>query len=1141
MIKVSESFSRDIKREFNDVTTVDREIKALDIYEYVITQNVENILGCFFAYFFDDTKMFPNLKMQCQLLQDKYRDPIGPGVWIRGFFGSGKSHLLKIINTIFTVETIPYMERGLQKDLDVIKAIQSGIRDSKIAELIANIRPKDYMTFIFSANHITKTGDTIIDCLPKEISNQLGIPFDENKKYSAKDVSEFLNKILNDSGKKRLLIFIDEILDILDDGDKVRKFEGLIELLDNNIWFIVTSLEAKTKLLTPVIAERMIHRFGQEQLLLPEEMVRIVKNRYLSKTEEGQSLIEKHINIDKMKYHFANSYLSDSQDGKIELPNIVASYPFYPFQLAYMKELLKNEEKGSNRNMMKIVKSIVKNPDVYNKDIGYFIDIEVIYDELKSKRSIEEEYSDLILSLEALTIMDDNNKVIEKAPLLKTLKSIVLLAQVKPEGVKSNEILPFVYNENVIKDENQLKDYLDILTKQNFINNEGGIYKAITRKEADVWTRIKNINSITETSIRDFINRKIYRIFNTKTVSEKNQICAKIEKISKDISFVLKKSDISHELCAVYSCIPIELDVEELKRMALNDSNDKEKIYIIPAIKYDGNSLYKATKFYLQMEEALQREVDFGIDKNLRIQIETKRDSAINSEIDKILEECFKNSIISYLGQENKDYSSYPFERILKECETMLKKKYTMFFGKLLRDEVSTFIQKEILAPTHKLTSQYLKDLDLIDTNGNINTGNRYYNEFMKFFPSNGFEKDGVIIIDEFSKGKYGWELDIIKILTALALKNGDLKIKSQARTFNIPNDISELVGSNGPFTSRTRKNYDTFKFIKINISDQDIKTAIMTIKHIDSNMAVEIKLKDVALKIKELLSKISILSDSSTNYSEFFTEEQRNDIAWLLAVNNEIKNRSDSEEIVTTFNKKIIDDSSKSKAKQAIYIAGIYKNLADISRIYTMFKNSNKLDLAKEIKSLSEKLLVGDLASFEEIIKRYKIAYQESYREYDKTYNEIVHSIKILPEWSNLTVEQQKIVENGVKFTKINTFNFTGLKTIEIGTYEDLRHLIKELGRIKITQTKLVHTFNDQNNASQPQSVSPEGSKIQETFANQGNYIRISKKLTSYSEGKIINIDNIDKLSELDAEFEKIKEKIKRDLEEGNKITLEL
>jgi len=249
-----------------------------------------------------------------------------------------------------------------------------------------------------------------------------------------------------------MLIFVDEILDVLDDGDKVRKFEGLIELLDNNIWFVVTSLEAKTKLLTTVTAERMIHRFGQEQILLPEEMVRIVKNRYLSKTDESRTEIEKNINIDKMKYHFAHAYLSDGEDGKIELPNMVASYPFYPFQLAYMKDLLKNESKGSARNMMKTVKSIVKNPEVYNKNIGYFIDIELIYEELKSKRSIEDEYSDLILGLDGSNIIDDNNRVVGKAPLLKTLKSIVLLSQVKPEGIKVNAILPFVYNESGISD-----------------------------------------------------------------------------------------------------------------------------------------------------------------------------------------------------------------------------------------------------------------------------------------------------------------------------------------------------------------------------------------------------------------------------------------------------------------------------------------------------------------------------------------------------------------------------------------------------------------------------------------------------------------------------------------------------------------
>ena len=113
------------------------------------------------------------------------------------------------------------------------------------------------MTFIFSAIHIANSGDTVVDCLPKEISRQLKLEYDEDKTYSAMDVAEFLKATLKGSGKRRMLIFIDEILDLLDNADKVRKFEGLVELLPDNIWMIVTSLEAKTKLLDTVSAERM--------------------------------------------------------------------------------------------------------------------------------------------------------------------------------------------------------------------------------------------------------------------------------------------------------------------------------------------------------------------------------------------------------------------------------------------------------------------------------------------------------------------------------------------------------------------------------------------------------------------------------------------------------------------------------------------------------------------------------------------------------------------------------------------------------------------------------------------------------------------------------------------------------------------
>lgn len=1140
MKKVYESFERDIKRSFNDVTTVDRQITALDIDEYVVTSNVEDILGCFAAYFFDDVEIFPNLKMKCEFLQDKYRDKIGPGVWIRGFFGAGKSHLLKIIHTLFTEELIEYKdETGKIDKLNVVKAIQEKVISSDIAELIGNIKPADYLTFIFSANHITRTGDTIVDCLPKEISRQLDIDFDEDKEYSAMDVAEFLKETLKGSGKKRMIIFIDEILDVLDTGEKVRKFEGLIELLNNDIWFVVTSLEAKTKLLTTVTAERMIHRFGQEQILYPEEMVWIVKRRYLAKTDESTKEIEKKINIAKLQYLFSGAYLSDTEDGKIEMPNIVGSYPFYPFQLAYMKELLKNESKGSARNMMKTIKSIIKNPEVYDKELGYFVDVELIYEELKSKRSIEEEYSDLIKGLEGAPITDENNKVVDKVPLIKTLKAIVLLSQVKPEGAKPNVILPFVYSPDMINDENKLIDCLEILTSENFINNEGGIYKPITKKESDVWTRIKNISSITESAIREYINGKIYKTFGAKLNAGKNQITGKINDFPKDIAFVLKPSDISNELPNVYSCIPFESDIDKLKKQAFEASNNKEKLFIIPDKKYDGNSLYKAAKFYLQMDESLKREADFGIDQKLRIQIETKRDTNVDGDIDKMIEECFKYSVVSYNGQENKDFSTSAPQRMNAECEKMLRKKYTMFFGKMLREQVDTFISKDILSPTLKMNAAYLKDLDLIDNNGAVNTGNRYYNEFLKSFPDGGFEKDGNNVVDEFTKNKYGWELDIIKILTALAIKNSDLKIAREGRVFSIPEDNHELTSKNGPFAPRKRDVFDSCKFTKINISDEEIRKAIITIKSIDPNLVVAIKLKDVSEKIKMLTRKT--VNAGVDIYSEVISETVKDEISFVSVISNDIEKRTDSEDIILTFNKKVCDNETIDKFKRVLYIADNKEKISIVSSTFAFLKNSGNLEDGV-VKECAEKYIVGEVKCYDEILKKYKIAFNEKYKEYVSCYNSILADIKSLPEWNKITQEQQNKVITLIKFVKLNDFAFDGLKVRNIGTLDDLITLMKELTNTKTTLFKQVHLFNDQNElekqAKKTQQRQPQGEVPQNTPPTNN---RVSKKFKSYSNGKIINIDSMEKLDELDVVFNEIKNKIRKDLENGNKITLEL
>lgn len=1146
MAKVYETFEHDIKRKFDDVMTVEDSdsIKAIDIDEYVLTQNVEEIIGNFVAYFFDDEKEYPELRMKTQILQDTYRDKIGPGVWIRGFFGAGKSHLLKVIYTIFSKKEISYIdENGVQKELNVVDSICDKIRSSEIAELVKNIRPDEYMTFIFSANHIAKSGDTVVDCLPKEISRQLGLDYNEEKTYSAMDVAEFLKVTLKASGKKRMIIFIDEILDLLDNADKVRKFEGLVELLPDNIWMVVTSLEAKTKLLDTVSAERMIHRFGEEQILKPEEMVWIVKNRYLAKNDLA-SEIESRVSIDKMKYIFGTALYTATEDGKIEMPNVIASYPFYPFQLAYMKDMLKNESKGSARNMMKTIKSIMKRPEVYNQEVGYYVGTDLIYEELKSKRSIEDEYSDLISSLESDPVLDDKqNPIIDKTELLTVLKAIVLLSQVKAEGVKDTVILPFVYSDK-IPNKDVLLNWLEILVRDNYVNNEGGLYTPITKKESDVWSRIKGITSITETAIREKAYEYIYDIYNASLKNGKHLIEGKINDTKKSIAFVLKKSDESSEFPNAYTCIPFESDIEAKKAEALAASNDREKIYIIPEKKYDGDALGKAIKFYLQMDEALEREGDFGIDAKLRIQIETKRDTAIAGKIESMISECFKNAVISYNGQENKDFAKEPSVRLTTECEKMLKKRYSMFFGKNLRDSVDKFIAKEILTSSIKMTSSYLKELDLIDAMGNVNTANRYYSEFLKAFPDNGFDRDGATVIDDFSKGKYGWELDTIKIMTALALRNSDIKISHEGKTFVIPDDAAELTGSKGPLTARKRDVFDACKLTRINISDESIRDAIKLLKTIDSNIAVNQKLKDVAENIRLLMSKLN--GAKLDEYSSIVSKEMRDDVAYVKGLVSDILGRKDAEDTIIGFNSLIGSAGAVEKFRRVLFIVDNDNNISLSYKIVSLMESCNSVDKDKAIE-LGKLLIEGDNKQFDALKKSYIIAFNAAFDHYKSTYDGYVVEIKKMEEWGNISSVQQENVLKELVYVNVKgiTISQDLINANGLGTLEKLKERQAILEASYAKAVTLLHVYNDENNATEDVPENPV------TEDNQGEtneepskktITRVTKSINDYMpKNKVINVDGEEGIIMLDSVFDEIKNKIITDLKDGKKITLQL
>ena len=85
-MRIQDMFVDDINRKINGVIKVDQEDTTTEqeLNEYVITRELKRHFITFFNYY-DDAFDTPTADI---------------GVWISGFFGSGKSHFLKMLSYI---------------------------------------------------------------------------------------------------------------------------------------------------------------------------------------------------------------------------------------------------------------------------------------------------------------------------------------------------------------------------------------------------------------------------------------------------------------------------------------------------------------------------------------------------------------------------------------------------------------------------------------------------------------------------------------------------------------------------------------------------------------------------------------------------------------------------------------------------------------------------------------------------------------------------------------------------------------------------------------------------------------------------------------------------------------------------------
>lgn len=215
---IREMFAKDIDRDIKGVIKVgqgdDVNIRQ-ELEEYVVTKELQKHIAHFFS----------NYKKGINGNTDKM------GVWISGFFGSGKSHLLKIISYLLE-----------NKEVDGKKAVDYFLDEKKISDnlVIGDIKlasqtPTDVILFnIDSKGEVggKQNKDAIVSVFLKVFNEMLGfcgsMPFladlerkltDENKYEGFKTL--FLQKVGQpcDDARNDFHFIQDDIVDVLVEMD----------------------------------------------------------------------------------------------------------------------------------------------------------------------------------------------------------------------------------------------------------------------------------------------------------------------------------------------------------------------------------------------------------------------------------------------------------------------------------------------------------------------------------------------------------------------------------------------------------------------------------------------------------------------------------------------------------------------------------------------------------------------------------------------------------------------------------------------------------------------------------------------------------------------------------------------------------
>ena len=836
---------------------------------------------------------------------------------------------------------------------------------------------------------------------------------------------------------KSLAFVIDEVGQfVARDIQKMLDLQAAVQSLGRvgrgRMWIVVTSQEQLNELVgglddKRVELARLMDRFPLQVHLEPSDISEVTSKRILSKNASAEKTLRELFSAHRGRLTENTRLSADIQLPELSTEAFVNLYPMLPYQIGLIIQIVSGLRTqggaarhvgGANRTIIKLAQQLLIHPEtaLAEKPVGALARLDQIYDLVAGN-----------ISSEIRGKISEIKKEVPH-PLAQPVAKAICLLQFVKSVHRTPENIAAALHEAVDADSRlaEVRDALEALKKSHKVREGDDGYRIPTPAEDD-WERLRmglpapkpgDVNRIHSDVISSFWqpqpshNLKDTKLFKAGLTLNGRSI------VEGDITDHMSLSETGKEFD------------DQAAAMRKRSQNETTGIFwavpIDDAIDRQTVEIFRSREMLSTKERGAKTKDETALVAEEKIRLRRHED-----ELKRLLRQACLNGAVFFRGNDRSPGGGV--ETIKKAAESVMAQALPDVFDRF--EEAAARVKKQDLDSL--MTTENLRgltpvfaSLDLLRDEGGkavFKTDADPLAEVLgkiKNRTDYGENANGKYLESEFLKEPFGWDFDVVRLLTVCLLRAGAINATSKGQLIEsaVSVDAKSTFSNNNLFRQTSFRPKEVFDFKELIKANENVKDVFGgEIPDLSQSVAAETIREKAGKREKEVQDMYNILVANHLPGSEILGEAS--DLIRAIRTGNE-------EQTILTFNSSCKE--LKEAVKRAAELAHIFTEpaLADIKRAGATLKTkwpflAQEPDLDNAFKERAESLkdlldretFFRELPSIDQharqLEKEYGRRFEKASARRKQAYGGVMEDLEKTPGWEKLTDEQKKLISD--------------------------------------------------------------------------------------------------------------------------------